>query len=216
VRSILLRVSLIVLAMSGPAGTTLAGCPDPNKSSMSPCLVVCPAGDTEFRVNARFFSNNPYAGPVVLDFSACPGFHLSPANGTEAYIVDPRGPYVWMNSDLQGNAIFHIRGGGGSGGIVSVTTCNSTYPDSVSAYGVPLGTRTLVSPDRNGDLVVGPDDIALVVAAVGTTDASADFDCDGAVTAADVAVAQSHLGHTGDRATAARTSSWGALKLLYR
>src|SRR5207244_5702708 len=83
-------------------------------------------------------------------------------------------------------AAFPIRGGGTcSGGTVRVWTCEV----------IGLGTRTVASTDQNADLVVDGTDEALVEAKVGTADASADFDCDGLVTSADVNIIRAHLGH---------------------
>ena len=59
-------------------------------------------------------------------------------------------------------------------------------------------------------------DQAAIQALVGTTDPTADFDCDGQVTAADMTIVGQHLGHVCPRVTPARPSSWGEVKLIYR
>jgi hypothetical protein len=56
--------------------------------------------------------------------------------------------------------------------------------------------RTAVaSPDQNGDLFVDGDDLAIAQAKVGTSDRTADFNCDGVVTSADLVIQEGHLGH---------------------
>jgi hypothetical protein len=169
---------------------------------MSPCLVVCPAGDTDFQVIVRLLNGALARGvPVVLDLIACPGFRLSPRNGTETYQADSTGRFLWMYS-VDGSASFHIRGGGGPGGTVTVTTCNTILPggpDPTPDTYITLGSRTLVAADQNGDLIVGAQDVAQVSNQLGTADSSVDFNCDGNVTSTDVSFAGAHLGHSDDR-----------------
>jgi hypothetical protein len=207
-------MSLAALLAGGPA---LAGCPDQFHSSVPSCVVVCPAGDIEFTVIVRFPSNIPTPGtPVVLDFMACPGFLLSPRNGTEAYQSDSTGRFVWMYSDQFGTAAFRVRGGGGSGGTVVVSTCNSILPNETPEPGIPLGSRPLVAADQDGDLLVSAEDVQRVTDHLGTNDVSVDFNCDGVVSATDVGIARSHLGHSGGIPLLVKRNTWGSLKFLYR
>jgi len=53
----------------------------------------------------------------------------------------------------------------------------------------------VASFDQDGDLAVTEADLALVQAKVGTSDLTADFDCDSAVTSNDYDIAITHLGH---------------------
>ena len=53
----------------------------------------------------------------------------------------------------------------------------------------------VASFDQNADLTVDTADLALIEAKRGTADRTADFDCDNAVTDADLAIAAGHLGH---------------------
>lgn len=195
--------------------TSEAGCPTRQTCSMAPCLVVCPEGDTDFLVTTSFFGTPMQGASVVLDFSACPGFRLSPRNGTEAYWADSSGRHIWRYSDYGGNALFHVRGSGGSGGTVTISTCNSIGPGG-PGQGIILGTRTLASLDRDGDAIVNSTDMAAEMSRVGTADPGADFDCDGGVTSADAAIVAAHLGHAGDFAVPTKPTSWGTLKILYR
>ncbi len=217
----IMTAAIILGLLLAPATAAFAGCPDSHNSSVGPCLVVCPAGDAEFPVTVRFPTNDPVAGmSVVLDFGACPGFHLSPPNGTETYHSDSAGRFVWMYSDRNGMVLFHVRGGGGSGGMVVVSTCNSFLsdgtPDPTPDSYIVLGSRTLVTPDQDGDLVVTAQDIAQVTNAVGTANASDDFNCDGTVTSTDVGIASAHLGHAGGGAVPVVPATWGSLKIRYR
>ena len=51
---------------------------------------------------------------------------------------------------------------------------------------------------------------------IGRNDPSGDFNCDGIVTAVDLAIAWSHLGHMSDLITTVTAASWGRLKIVYR
>ena len=89
-----------------------------------------------------------------------------------------------------------------------------------SHSGVVLATRsTLISPDQNGDLIVDEADVALAAGKLSTSDPTADFDFDGTVTNADLAILEEHLGHQ-DPLHAAPTPTqpltWGRVKSLYR
>jgi hypothetical protein len=84
---------------------------------------------------------------------------------------------------------------------------------------VPIAYRySWASPDQDGDLIVSASDMEAIRQKIGTADRTADFDGDGVVTSADLAIAESHLGHSapgavgvpiGGGADAARLSqSW--------
>jgi hypothetical protein len=142
---------------------------------------------------------------VVLDFSRCPTFvHCS---GIPApLIVNDVARTIARHADAQGVADFAIPMGG---------ICPGTMV-WVFADNVLLAMRSLASPDRDGNLSVDAADQAAVQALVGTSDPTADFNCDGAVTAADVAILSQHLGHVCAGPTPGRSRSWGEIKLIYR
>jgi len=81
---------------------------------------------------------------------------------------------------------------------------------------VPFCHRFLTSTDQNGDLVVDHRDEAILVAKLGSADPTADFDADGIVTMADLAILRAHLGHACEMPTPTTSVAWGALKVHYR
>ena len=204
---------LIQIILTGPGQ---AGCPDPPHSFASPRLFACPAGDSTFIVIGRSFANTPMPGRwVQLAFRDCDGFHLAPPKAGESFIRDSTGLRIWTTTDVSGIAAFPVSGGGACGsGFIDIGICGSDPPDT--ALFIPLGTRPVVSPDQNGDLVVDQSDLGLVEAKLGSDDPSADFDGDGVVTEADIAILRAHLGHAAAAATPTRRESWGRLKILYR
>jgi hypothetical protein len=203
-RCILLPLLLSVLL---PAATIAgAGVPSPANSSVDPCLVLCPAGDIPFNVVVHDLSNNPVQSSfVVLDFSACPAF-VHCASMPPSLIVNDAAHTIGGFTDTHGLMTFAIPMGG---------TCAGNAV-RVIADAVVLATRSLASPDRDGSLFVTGADQAAVQALVGSGDPTADFNCDGAVTIADVVFVGQHIGHTCEGATPSRSRSWGALKLIYR
>jgi len=210
-------VAGIFLLCAALASSARAGCPDPLKSFAPARLVSCPAGDSVFVVVARFFNNNPVAGRwITLDFRGCAGFRLAPPTATESFGRDPTGRRIWMRSDLNGVAAFAVRGGGAcEGGFVSIGMCAGDPADTVMGS-ILLGDRPVVSFDQNGDMVVDQQDVDLANAKLGRSDPSADFDGDGFVTSADVALLSAHFGHEAVAPTPAERGSWGRLKIRYR
>lgn len=175
-----------VLVLAAVATSASANVPDPNRSYVPKRLVSCPGGDSTYVVFVRFFSGDPWAkSPIELHMCSCAGYRLS-STGTHPYMVDSTACVVSsQGSPLTGAALFPLVGGG---------LC-PTDSISVWAEGVPLGYTHAVSLDQNGDLVVDGADLAVVQTKVGTSDMTADFDGDGQVTAADVAIVTAHLGH---------------------
>jgi hypothetical protein len=169
-------------------GRPEADVPNPATSEADPCLIVCPAGDSLFRVIVRDNSFNPLAGHTTeIDLCDCANVLVAPG-GTSYDLVD--GCIVRCLTDRLGRADFYLLGGGiCSGASIEVKAYSNTTP-------LLLAIRSaMASPDQNGDLVVDTDDLAAVESKVGTSDPTADFDCDGSVTGADLAIAQEHLGH---------------------
>ena len=185
---------LAALVLSALATSVHANVPDPARSYIPKRLISCPAGDSTYVVFVRFFSGDPWAkSPVSLELCSCGGYRLS-SIGAHPYTVDSTGCVVSMQGSRQtGAALFPLAGGG-------------LCPDDsilVEAEGVPLGYTHVVSLDQNGDLMVDATDVALVQSKVGTDDPTADFDGDGQVTTADVAIVTAHLGHHAADATTA-------------
>ena len=190
----------------------IASPPSATFSTFDPCLVVCPAGDIVFHTVIRDVGGNPIPNSlVVLDFSRCPMFVHCP--GIPApLIVNDAAHTIARFSDGAGAADFAIPMGGiCPGSLVFVTASVSG-----GGGGVLLAMRSLASPDRDSNLSVDAADQAAVQALVGTTDATADFNCDGAVPAADVAIVSQHLNHLCAGPTPSRPRSWGKIKLIYR
>src|SRR5262245_8696110 len=200
----LLGLALIAVSATGIA----AHVPDPANSQVDPCLVVCPAGDIIFHVTVHDFNNVPvFNSSVAIDFSDCPNFVLCPASTTDPYIRGV-GPVIAMHTDAQGHADFAIRAGGVCSGMSA----------RVFADGVFLGQANVASPDQDGNLMVLSSDLALATAKLGSTDPTADFDCDGLVTNSDVDFIFPHAKHVCPPTdpTPAIRSTWGGVKIIYR
>lgn len=202
-----LTFSLSLAFVVAAAGPAFAGPPLPGDSIVDPCLAVCPAGDIRFRV-VGMRGGWPEGGwPIGVDLTMCPSVRILPSDGTEPYgFFTPAHVFV-INDMTTGIADFFIRAGGVcTGGPIVVSSP------------LTIGTLTAVaSPDQNGDLSVDPRDVAIANARLGTADPTADFTCDGAVTAADLAFLEQHIGHRwGGAATAAARTTWGRLKTIYR
>ena len=189
-RSLFLLVSL--LFCSQPA---LAAVPDPGHSAVDPCLIVCPNGDFAFHVTVRDIIGAPIANAnVTIDLCACPAVALCPGE-----------PCLQAKlSDASGNVTFNIKAGG---------VCTSSV--SIQADGVQLGVRVVASPDQNGDLFVDAADVSVAVGKLGNSDPTADFDCDGAVSPADVTIIGAHQEHNCSPVPT-QTQSWGLMKAIYR
>ena len=192
--------------LSRPA-TTHASIPDPANSEVPPCLAVCPAGDLVTVVVVRDFNNVPVENSsVIIEFYDCPAFAICPPAKSDPYIWDDPTRTVRRLTDATGAARFPLRAGGVCGANVV----------RVFADGIFLAARALASPDQNGNLSVSAADQAVANAKLGMPDPTADFDCNGTVTAADLGVVQSHLTHDCGIPTPARPRSWGSLKVIYR
>jgi hypothetical protein len=202
---------MLVLAMSwvgGPTAHATMSVPDPANSTADPCLVVCPSGDIVFHLQVRDLANNPVAfSAVVIDFCGCPSVTLCPQTLTDPY-QRPSMCQVVKISDLQGRVDFAIRAGDVCAGVGA----------RVYADGVLLARRNVASPDQDGNLIVDVPDLALASAKRGSPDPTADFDCDGFVTDADVDILIAHAKHVCPRPdpTPTRSGSWGLLKTIYR
>lgn len=204
---------LLTLALSTSVAHAGADCVAAY-STVDSALVLCPAGDMSFRVQARIFPNVLAfrVFQIMLDISQCPGLRLLQTQADPlCNIVTWSGiPYAVENCSM-GDATFHLQGGGAA--------TNVAIPVHNSHDAVVLATRvTFLSPDQNGDLIVDDRDLAIATAKLGTTDPTADFDFDGRVTSADLDTVRAHLGHAafGTGVVSTRPGSWGRIKSLFR
>lgn len=201
----MLRRLVPVLALAAIASTAAAGVPYPPNCSVDPCLVFCPVSDIGFHVTVRDAGNNLVPNSLVtLDFSGCPYFHHCLVPGSTLF-----------NDILKTASTFT----GASGAATFFLPMGGTCPGNavrIFADGVLIAQRTLASPDYDGNLF--PDDLdqAAIQALVGTTDPTADLDCNGVVDAADVAFFQRHRFHACPLVVPAQPRSWGTLKTIYR
>jgi hypothetical protein len=204
-------ISFLAVSSLLTAAHAIAGAPSPANSSVPPCLAVCPLGDMTFKVVARDAANNPLNGAtVVLDFSSCAGVYLCPPIPSDPYVLNLTARTVRMFSNVEGWVVFPVRAGG---------VCPGSAM-KVYANGVLLATRSVASPDQNGNgvcvSIVDADD-ALFAAKLGTADPTADFNCDGVVDISDQLIFGSHHSHSCDGfVDATRRSSWGSVKVHYR
>mgnify|MGYP001390767237 FL=1 len=202
-----------LVAVTLSAVPSAAAVPSPSNSSLPACMALCPFGDMPFTVVVRDFANNPILGStVVLDFSICPQAFLCPSGfGTPyPYVVDLTSRTLRAVTDAGGSITFpaHVGGTGPPGSV------------RVFADGVMLRTYALASPDQDGDgfvvSIIGADDPTFA-AKLGTSDPTADFDCDGDVDFDDQSIFGFHHSQSCDAyVDAVRPSTWGALKLHYR
>jgi hypothetical protein len=160
----------------------------PNSSNcyFDKCIVTCPANDSVYTVVVHDVLNVPVPNSdVVIDFSACGNVVLAESNPPGQYQLQPF-DCVLRRTDSFGRSDFPLASGG---------TC-APGPIRVYASGNLLGSRRFVASfDQDGDLAVTEADLALVQAKIGTSDLTADFDCDSAVTSNDYDIAITHLGH---------------------
>jgi hypothetical protein len=181
--------------------------PDPARSDVPACLTFCPTGDMNVHIVVRDFNGNTVANcPVVLDFSGCPAFSRCAPTARDPYRIDDANKTVSWVTNAIGVVDFPVRMGG-------------TCPDGgvrVTACGVLLRLCSLASPDQDGSLVVDDADTTIAGAKRNSSDPTADFDCDGVVSDADVAVVEAHRRHACDLPTFGRRTNWGRLKIRYR
>lgn len=203
-----LAIATAVLALLAWPFDAQSGVPSPSNSSVDPCLVFCPVSDIDFHVIVRDLANNPVAGAVVkLDFSGCPSFTHC-LGVPSSLIVSDVNRTVSEVADVFGAAVFAMPMGG---------ICPGSAV-RIFADGVWLATRSLASPDRDGNLFPDLTDEAAIqaLAVANSSDPTADFDCNGIVDAADVGIAAQHRFHACPLAVPTAPRSWGAIKLLYR
>ena len=185
---------VLVAALACPTGTRsdtmCIPLPSPSYSSVDRCIVTCPANDSVFAVTVRYqyclppHDVFPFANSdVVLDFSACADVVLATPDPPGLYQLGSPGWVLRVTNNV-GRADVPLASGG---------TCSG--PVKVYASGFLIASRPFVAAfDQDGDLMVTEADLALVQAKVGTSDLTADFDCDSAVTPSDYAIAATRKG----------------------
>ena len=162
-----------------------ANTPNPSICYFDKCLVTCPANDSVYTVVVHDPLNVPVPNSdVVIDFEFCGNVVLAESDPPGQYQLGPG--YVLRTTNSLGRADFPLASGG---------TC-APGPIKVYASGMLLGSRYYVASfDQDGDLAVTEADLGMVQAKIGTSDLTADFDCDSAVTSNDYNIAITHLGH---------------------
>jgi hypothetical protein len=207
-----LTLLLLAAAMLLTVPAARAGVPDAANSTFPACMALCPMGDIPFEVTVRDLANNPIAGSSVqLNFSSCPNAYLCPPGFAPPYpyTVDPIARTIVATTDAIGHLSLpaHVGGIGPAGSV-------SLYAD-----GVFFRSYALASPDQNGNGVcvniVDVDDV-IFATKLGTSDPTADFNCDGNVGVADEQIFNHHISHACNGfVDATRRSSWGSLKSHY-
>jgi hypothetical protein len=195
--------------MTFSAAGAMSSVPSPATSTVPACLTVCPAGDVVYTVTVRDAAGFPVGGSsVVVDLSHCSGVNVCLATGSDPYTYNPVARTISVVANAAGVASFPIRAGG---------VCSGGGAVFVFADGVLLRQLAGVSsPDQDGNLTVDGADILIVNGKLGSGDVTADFDCDGTVTNADLNFAIAHGGHTCQPPTSTHRRSWGELKQIYR
>jgi hypothetical protein len=118
---------------------------------------------------------------VTLWFCDCPGVRVVP--GEFSYQIRPPGCVIGKYPNADGTVLFPIAAGG---------VCDSV---GVLSAGIPFPPRAVASFDQDGDLLVTQADLEAIQSKLSSADPTADFDCDGVVTSADLDIATAHLGH---------------------
>lgn len=204
----LMTLVLSLLVLAAPIGAR-AGIPAPGNSTLDPVLVTSPDGTVIYHVTVRDFANNTVPGSqVTLDFSTCPNVTFCATACTNC-TVNPLSRTLSAFTGASGVATFDVRSGG---------TCAQGSPAGMRIYadGVLLAQQAVAPFDQDGDLVVGPADVAIVTARMGSADATADFDHSGVVDAADAAFVTAHTGARCPGPVPTLAPTWGRLKSIYR
>lgn len=184
-----------------------AGVPSASNSTVPPCLVACPLGDITYTVVVRDFANNPELGSTVaIDFSSCPAVSVCTFVQDPKYTYDANARVVRGITDNTGTVTFGLHAGG---------LCAANV--RVYADGVLLATPRMASPDQNGDQLVIGSDFTIFEAKLGTSDLTADFDCNGVVDSDDQNIGGQHGSHSCyGIVNPVQKRTWGTVKSFYR
>ena len=194
------------LLLAALAARAMAAVPAPAYSTLPACIDVVPGGNLVTIIIVRDYAFSPVSGSmVVLSYADCPGLVVCPAPG-DGYLHDPIAKTISLPTNAMGSAAFYLRAGGGC----------VTPSVRITADGVLLGSRPVMSADQDGDLAVGAGDHALVASKIGTSDLSGDLDCNGIVDAADEAIVLQYHGNNCTEPTGTRATTWGRVKTIYR
>src|SRR5205814_1056227 len=131
-------------------------------------------------------------------FSACPFFPYCAAS-PGPYLVDPQNHRISLPTDSHGVADFLLSLEGGCDGMLL----------HVFADGVALANPRIVLMDQDDDEIVSDADVAIAQGKVGTPDLTADVNCDGFTTSADVDIITAHRSHACPRSTLGRRTHRG-------
>ena len=199
------------LALAGAlfANVVHADVPDPRNCTAEPVLVTAPNGGFAYHVTLRDGANQPISGGVaIIDFNPSPGLLVCDE-------LDPdHDRRLVGTSNAAGLVTFNVSAGGGDG-LGSV---------EVLAGAFPIATVSVRTMDFDGDLDVDAADRTALSALVGSAGPAGDYDQNGTVDSADVALLDTRLG--GDCAVidvpppvdpppAPTPATWGSLKYRY-
>jgi hypothetical protein len=182
-----MRSALVVFAATIMCSTpALAGPPSAAESDVDPCIITCPSGDSVFAAIIRHVDHTPTeeGRDTEVDLCGCPNVHFAPTGAGAPYTLD--GCVAHTLTDVQGIARFPLHAGGVCSGAAIRVVCDGVLLRTLGA---------VASFDQDGDLAVSATDLAMINAKIGTSDRTADFDCDGVVTSNDYTIAAAHLGH---------------------
>jgi hypothetical protein len=202
-RSLGIAIALTLgLALAGAlfAGVVLADVPDPRNCIAEPVLVSAPSGGFAYHVTLRDGANQPVSGgTAILDFNPAPAL----------LVCDDQDPdhdrRIVGTSNASGDIAFMVRVGGNGGvGTIEVIT-----------GGLVIATASVRTMDFDGDMDVDAADRTALSALVGTTGPAGDYDQNGTVNAADLAILDSRVGGNCTLLDALPTT-WGIIKHRYR
>lgn len=204
----LTRLTLVGLTLAVAAtADALTAVPSPSNSSVPACLSTSPDASRICTIVVRDLANNPVISSVVaLEYADCTSFNPCPQEDGDDYVLDLPNQRILRVTNLQGEATFHVRAGGGC----------SASSIRVFADGVLLGTMRSASTDQDGDHVVDGADLALLQTKMNTTDFTGDLNCDFMVNEDDETILVGSLGAECVDPTPTRPSTWGRVKILYR
>jgi len=201
-----LTVATVATAAAAHATTSV---PSPDNSSVPACMTTSPDASRATTIVVRDLANVPVANSFVrIEYAECTSFDPCPQTGDppDDYVVDLPSQTIRTVTNLQGQAILHVRAGGG---------CSASNL-RLYADGVFLGAMRSGSTDQDADHAVDGADLALLQSKMNTTDFTGDLNCDFMVNEDDETILVGSLGAECVDPTPTRPSTWGRVKILYR